>query len=299
MTLVLHGLGTRTPVRLAGRVEELGPAVRAAWSRCLDPDAPGAGDLETDPISVCLGDGDAASGQGDPDGGSDSASARLAGEDLGPLLQRLTQEVTYAKIRAQAGRLFMLHAAAVAHPVTGDAVAFVAPGGTGKTTLVRRLGERYAYLTDETVGFDAGGLVRPYLKPLSLRPGAGEYSKAETSPDALGLVALHTGPDASPTPASTLTSPDAAPAARPSPRCRLRRIVVLRRDDAHGPPEVESLSLFDAIAALAPETSSLAAMPRPLHALADLLRTLDETVLLSYREAADVVGLVDDWLEAT
>ena len=271
---VLYGLGTRTPVRLAGRVAELSDAVRAAWSRCLHPDAPGAGALETEPVGVRLDDVAFAGGEPARPCGT-GAPAELAGEDLRLLLQRLTQEVTYAKIRAQAGRLFMLHAGAVAHPVTGDAVAFVAPGGTGKTTLVRHLGERHAYLTDETVGFDAAGAIVPYPKPLSLRPGAGVHGKTETSPDALGLFA----------------PPIDA-------RCRLRRIVLLRRDDTHaGPPEVATMSLFDAIAALAPETSSLSALPRPLHALADVLGALDDTVTLTYRDAADVARLVDAWLE--
>ena len=266
--LSLYGLSTRTPVRLLGRADELDAAVRSAWSRCLDLDAAGAGELQTEGLTVrLLEEGDASVPGPDADGDS------IADTDPGPLLQLLTQRVTYAKIHAQAGRLLMLHAAAVAHPETGRAIAFVAPGGTGKTTLARHLGARYGYLTDETVAIDAGGLIHPYPKPLSIRGESG-YAKTETSPDELGLR----------------TPPSA---------CRLRRIVLLDRSDDHaGTPVVAPLTPFQAIAALAPETSSLASLPRPLHGLADLLGTLDETVRLTYRDAdADsVADLVADWL---
>ena len=59
---------------------------------------------------------------------------------------------------------------------------------------------------------------------------------------------------------------------------------------------VAPLTPFQAIAALAPETSSLASLPRPLHGLADLLGTLDETVRLTYRDAGAIADLVADWL---
>lgn len=247
--LHLSGLSTSTPVRFGGsRAPELAAAARVAWSRCLldGPDAAGA---VTEPVEARLDDG----------------------EDPAGVLQQLTQRVTYAKIAAQTGRLLMMHAGAVAND-DGDAVAFVAPGGTGKTTLVRRLGARYGYLTDETVAVDAGAGVRPYPKPLSIRGNAGR-PKSETSPDDLSLV-------------------------RPPARCTLRRIVLLERSDDHPPePLSEPLSRYAAIAAIAPETSALSALPRPLHWLDDVLSGLEPVVRLRYREVDTILDTVAGWLD--
>ncbi|GAA4403401.1 hypothetical protein GCM10023153_33390 [Ornithinibacter aureus] len=41
----------------------------------------------------------------------------------------------------------------------GASLVYVAPGGTGKTTLSRLLGRRFGDLTDETVGVDEAGMV--------------------------------------------------------------------------------------------------------------------------------------------
>lgn len=261
--LDIYGLGSRTPVRLTGRTDELLGAFEQAWSRCLAPlDAVAGPDVVvTDAVSAHLGTLEA-----------DDDTADLAMTDLATLLSTLTQRITAAKIRSQAGRLFMVHAGAVAHPDSGDAVAFVAPGGTGKTTLMSQLSEAYCYLTDETVGVTFDGEILPYPKPLSLRQEAGS-PKLELSPDAGGFR---------PTP----------------PRARLRRLVLLARTEGHGdaPPAVEELTEFEAISALAPETSSLAALPRPLHALADLLDSLDPIVRLHYRDAETLTELVASWL---
>ncbi len=62
-------------------------------------------------------------------------------------LRQLTQEVTTAAIRAHAGSLLMFHATALSNQDTGASIAFVAPGGTGKTTLVRTLGHGRGYVT--------------------------------------------------------------------------------------------------------------------------------------------------------
>ncbi|HBX80621.1 MAG TPA: hypothetical protein DEH05_05770 [Propionibacteriaceae bacterium] len=261
MTLVrLGGLSTSTPVLVTGSAsEELHAAVLRAWSRCP---APAHGARDSEHVSVAL----------DVPGVA-STDADVTGTDLARVLQSLTQQVTYAKIAAQRGRLFMMHAGAVAN-AEGDTVAFVAPGGTGKTTLIRTMGERFGYLTDETVGVDADASVHPYPKPLSVR-GAPGRPKAETSPDDLGLV-------------------------RPPAACTLRRIVLLARNEAHrGDPRVEELGRYAAIAALAPETSALSDLPRPLHWLDGLLAGLQPVVRLHYREVETVRSLVAGWLEAS
>ena len=112
-------------------------------------------------------------------------------------LMLTTQEITRALIGTQAGRLLMLHAGAVSHPETGASLVYVAPGGTGKTTLSQRLGRHLAYLTDETVGItDAGGIL-PYPKPLSVRRVEGTGLKDEVSPDRLDLVPAPMAPQVS------------------------------------------------------------------------------------------------------
>ena len=90
----------------------------------------------------------------------------LRGTDPRDLMQRLTQEITRRSIAAQASNLVMLHGAAVTNLETGASLVFVAPGRTGKTTLARRLGSRWGYVTDETVGIREDGTIAPYEKPL-------------------------------------------------------------------------------------------------------------------------------------
>ncbi len=158
--------------------------------------------------------------------------------DLAHQLMVTTQSVTRALITAQVGRLLMLHAGAVSHPTTGATLVYVAPGGTGKTTLSRLLGQRFGYVTDETVGIDEGLNILPYPKPLSIRPPEGG-TKDEVSPDRLGLSAVAAAPHAT-------------------------RLVLLGRHTSHGSaPEIEELTLMDALFALVEQTSSLTAARAP------------------------------------
>ena len=236
--LRLGGLGTHLEVRCTGdSADLLVSALREPWSRCLV-------------------DGDA----------SDTAQVVAHLDDPSRLAQQLTQttqEITRALIAAQAGRLLMLHAGAVSHPESGASLVFVAPGGTGKTTLSRLLGRRLGYLTDETVGITHTGAILPYPKPLSVRrPGAPEF-KDELSPDSLALL---------------------PPAAAP----RVARIVVLVRDPELGSVDMEELSVMDAIFAVVAETSSLSRLDRPLHRLADLLHAAGPVLRVRYAEARDI-----------
>lgn len=57
------------------------------------------------------------------------------------------------------------------------------------------------------------------------------------------------------------------------------------------------MGTLDAIAALIPETSALNRLPRPLHAVADLLERTGPLVRLTYREASDLVPLVSALFE--
>ncbi len=245
-TLDLHGLGVRSHVTVEGeRADELATLLTPLWARCL---APRGGEVDGEAFTLRL-DGDPA-----------------------PLLQRFTQDVTSAAIKAQRGRLFMFHAGAVTDPGTGRALAYVAPGGTGKTTLSMVLGRTHGYVTDETVGFTPDGRILPYEKPLSVRPQDFAGVKNETSPDTLGLATVH---------------PDA----------HLHRFVLIRRDPSLAAPTVERLDLVDAILKLATESSSLSSLDRPLQALAAFLDRRPPTLLVTYDEAEHARDLLLDALE--
>ncbi|HHX45912.1 MAG TPA: hypothetical protein GX718_00850 [Brevibacterium sp.] len=185
-----------------------------------------------------------------------------------PLMTGTTQAITHELIRRQRGELLMLHAGAVAHPVTGATVAYAAPGGTGKTTLTSILGQRFGYVTDEAVGIEPGTWrVHPYPKPLSIRTSDDGSPKDEVSPDALALVPVHHAP-------------------------HLAAVLVLRRDPGCTEPRWTKLDLFEAIMALAPETSSLSQLDRPLQLLKTLHGDLDGFWMVEYAQAPDIADRV-------
>jgi hypothetical protein len=260
--VVVTALGVPITIRLRGdRAAEVVEQVPALWEYCAaDPaDDPAATvDVVFDSSSELVAAADA-----------DGVVAR---DHLPDLLQVLTQRVTLTAIDARAGDALMLHAACLADPQTGLAAAFVAPGGTGKTTLVCRLGPDRWYVTDETTLVLDDGSVVPYPKPLSIRRSPESLYKNETAPSAVGLVA-------------------------PERPVRLGALCLLDRDDAHtGAPEVTALDTLDALVALVPQTSHLPEMARPLQRLAALCESLGGVHRVSYRESADLVDLVDEWI---
>jgi hypothetical protein len=192
--------------------------------------------------------------------------------DVEDLLQVLTQRITLSAIDASQGRHLMLHAACLADPATGAAAAFVAPGGTGKTTLVQTLGPGRWYVTDETTVVLEDGSVRPYPKPLSVRRRPDSLFKNETAPSSVGLQ-------------------------RVEGDVHLAALCLLDRDDGHvGPPRVETLSTLDGLVALVPQTSHLPEMPRPLQRVAALCESLGGLHRVTYRESADMAGVMDSLL---
>jgi hypothetical protein len=182
------------------------------------------------------------------------------------VLAALTMRVTYAALEARRGECWMIHAAGLADH--GRVVALVAPSGTGKTTASRELSRHYRYVSDETVAVDAVGRVLPYRKPLSVIPPEGgaklqvppsEFEAHEITPDSL----------------------------------RLAKVAVLdRRDDGPARPVLTPLSTVEALSVLAPQTSYLCDLPRPLHTVESLLEATGGAVKVTYSEAATLVDVV-------
>lgn len=215
-------------------------AVRTAWSRCLVPDD-----------TPC-----------DHDVLTPSTSS----------MSSLTQEITRAFITTQIGHLLMFHAGAVCNPDTGASLVYIAPGGTGKTTLTKLLGTRYGYLTDETVAVEPGTWrILPYPKPLSFRV-PGKAGKDEISPDELGLVRAHPDP-------------------------HVAAILLLERSGEHARPSLTVEPLLDAMTTMCEQSSSIHAVHEPLHRIRELMEAVDGVRVARYAEAAAIEDQLETLLE--
>lgn len=263
--IVVDAFGVHVEVRVRGdRATEVLERVPQLWEFCAAP-AGATGEVTVEAEFDSHPDSWAAA----------DAAGSVSRKDLEDLLQLLTQRITVSAIDARAGECLMLHAACIADPVTGAAAAFVAPGGTGKTTLVSTLGPGRWYVTDETTVVLDDLTVVPYPKPLSVRRRPDSLFKNETPPSSVGLVA-------------------------PGSRVHLAAVCLLERDPTHeGAPTVDTLPTLDALVALVPQSSHLPEMARPLQRLAALCESLGGVHRITYRESADVAGLVDELLGGT
>lgn len=232
--------------------------IRSSWRSCAAADSADARVISADVPRP---------GAVPPDG------ARVLSHSVAQLEESLTSTLTLEAIGERRGDLLMLHACGVAAD-DGRVLAFVAASGTGKTTASRVLGERFGYVTDETVAVTPDGTVLPYPKPLSVKPATGSAPKAQLSPVDLGL--------------------------RPVPQAPLvlAGIVLLERRDGVDAPRLEQVEPTVAIDALVPQTSYLAARPRALSALVRTIASVGGANRLVYSEAADVLDLVDGLLAA-
>jgi len=201
-------------------------------------------------------------------------STPVTGRTFREFASDLTSAVTLAAITSGRGGLVMLHAAALAEEKTGRAVALVGRSGMGKTTATRRLGAKLGYVTDETVGIDGSGRIVPYAKPLSLIIDEAPAPKHQISPDDLGLLMA----PASPT---------------------LALVVLLDRNRDAAAPKVTLLSHAEAIIELAPHTSSLGKVGRPVSRLFDILDATGGAVRVTYREAEDLADVLPALLDRT
>lgn len=233
---VLHALGTSLDVDLSATGLDVAEFGRL-WSRCVG------------------------SGRAQRAEGAEHQLTLLRGVSM----EAATQDITRALIEANRGRLLMLHAGAVAHLETGRSLVYVAPGGTGKSTLTRVLGREFAYLTDETVGIDPHTLaIHPYPKPVTLAPAVGRR-KEERAPDDLGLQPAHEAPS-------------------------VGHIVLLRRTANRATADFTDLPVIEAITMITPESSSISELYRPLHTLAGMHARVGCT-LVEYGDTSQIV----DW----
>ena len=263
-------LGTQFAVRWGRSVtEEQQQNMRSAWARCAGSGAPLIPPLPKEPTEA-LPFSASVSYLSMYDGGTFVVQAASFEE----LAENVTSRVTVAAILENAGELMMLHACAVASPVTGAVVALVAKSGTGKTTAASVLAGTYGYVSDETVAIGPDGSVVPYPKPLSVKQEPGE-PKHLVGPDELGLQ---------PAPAKPfiqsivlLDRVDAAPTADASADQQDRPAPVLRQ-----------LPLAEALLALVPDSSSQGEIDEPLQSLCRLVDRVGGVWQVTYSEAADL-----------
>lgn len=243
--------------------------IRASWSRCLlTEDVP----PPSRPVLDSLAAAPSAFSAAATVIGSEDSPSLAGGSTVAELEQSLASTVTLLAINARVGQNPMLHAAGLADPETGRAVALVAPSGTGKTTAARLLGQQLSYLTDETLFID-GGRVVPYPKPLSVIEVQGE-PKAQRSPDELGLGATVHG-------------------------ARLHAIALLERLDAAESPsgvEVTRIPTADAVHRLVPQMSGAPSMRRPISSVIELIESVGGVVRIAYADSEALGPVIADLL---
>lgn len=226
-----------------------------AWSRCLR--------LEEEPAQVAV---EALVHDDETLLRVARARGAIGANTVAHVMHALASAITVRAIDERAGEVIMLHAAGVALP-DGRVVAFVAPSGTGKTTLSRTVGKMYGYVSDETVVISLDGSVTAYPKPLSVITGARPH-KEQFGPDAEGLLA--------------------APL-----ELRLARVVLLNREPDHqGEPVLEPVDLLEGIAELAAQVSYLPRLAEPLRSLARSIESTGGLQRVTYAEAAELADLV-------
>lgn len=256
----LHTLGVGVRLRCSGDdADGLARTVRRAWSATLS--APCVDAVVID-VVVTADPGTRARAR---------AEGAVTARSVATALHRLSGRVTLAAIERQAGRLWLLHGAAVADPVSGRAVALVGAPGTGVSTASRALGRRFGYVTDETTAVAPDLAILPHPKPLSIAR-TGNSVKEQLAPEDAGLL---------PTPATPT----------------LAAVLVLHRDAADGSGVgTERLRTSMALAALAPETSYLGRLPRPLSFVAGIIEQTTGVFETHYAEAADLEPVVAELL---
>lgn len=210
----------------------------AAWSRCLT--APG---------------------------GQAAATVHRIPGDFARANESLTSAITLAAIEQLAGHKMMFHACGLADPMSGATIAFIAPSGTGKTTLARTLGPGLGYVSDETIAVDAEMRIVAYPKPLSVKQVAAGLPKIQEGPDQHMLGATPAAPT-------------------------LAGIVMLSRAAEETAASLEDVPLGAAILELTPQLSALARLDRGLVQLCRMIDACGGVKRIRYSEARSISALL-------
>ena len=259
----LSAFGAAVRLELGGNgLAELETKIRTAWEWCLVDEHGSRPDAV---IEVVLDDRPlealAAVDRG-----------AVAATSIRAVMHAVSPRVTTTAIVALSSRHLLFHAGAVAAP-SGATVALVGPSGAGKTTAVKTLGRHFGYVSDETTALRDDDSVAAYPKPLSILTGRDDL-KDQRSPAELGLL-------------------------RPPDDLRLRAVLMLNRDSSHrGHPTLEQVPMLESLPAVTSQTSNLAARPKPLHRLAEVLSLSDGPLRVTYREADDLVPVVGELIGA-
>jgi hypothetical protein len=260
--LRLNTLGTRWEVDLSRMPEPVAENLRRLWRDAGDW-TPDRSEPAGFPRRL------AAFPQGSAEGVVEGAERIFLPSDGDSAPYAFSGELTRRAIAAQAGRLTMLHAAALALPETGATLLLVAPSGTGKTTAATRLGRELNYLTDETAAVRDDLSIVPHPKPLSI---VGQGGKHERSPADLGLLP-------------------------PRPDAWVAGLVILERAPG-APARLERVGVIDAIIDVIPQSSSLPAQAAPFGTLMAVLSAGRGVSKLMYGEIDDAVPIVLDLLRS-
>lgn len=273
-TLRVFGMPMTVEFILPLTDEELETIARS-WSRCI---------VEGASLPASAEDAGSVSEENLTPGPNDKYAAvlRLPAEETPPRLvnavnfavfqEALTSSVTLLAINARVGQSIMFHAAGLADPATGGAIALIAASGTGKTTASLKLGTSLNYLTDETVFLD-GRDILPYPKPLSVIREP-ETPKEQVSPDDAGL--------------------------RPTPeRAPLRALALIERVDSLDEPggiRVTRLGAIESLHALVPHMSGAPSLPHPLTDILELLEDLQGLIRITFENSADLLPTIRELL---
>jgi hypothetical protein len=246
--VLVDALGVRIALDLSLVDDERAAAVRDAWADALAADQAGPHDA----VVVVV----------------------RPGRGIPLMLSELTHDVTRTAVDRRKGEGWMLHAGAVAS-ADGTVVVLVGPSGSGKTSATRALGHEFAYVSDETVFIDAGGVVSPYRKPLSLVDAGPRMPKREHAASALGLRGALPG------------------------ALSVGAIVLLdRREGGPAQPVLEPVDLGDALPFLVAQSSHLPALPEALQTIARHAAAVGGIRRVTYRDAADLLDVVRALLDA-
>lgn len=264
----LSALGVPVVVRASGeKSADLAQALSKAWEWCLND--PPTGHSATKPLIV------KAFLDSDEDAVQEARSlGATASSSLEELMHWLTPLVTTRAITARASSLLMMHACALSDPDTGATVLLAGPSGAGKTTVARVLGKSFGYVTDECSAIRDDHTLVPFPKPLSLVTESPSGVKEQASPSSLGLM---------------------------EPPDEVDAVAVLyldRQPDAPVEPEVTPVSNVQALGMLCPQVSFVGSRPAPLWRIVRLLDATGGLRRVSYRDAADLHGVVAGLVEA-